>query len=96
MFNKTAVPMSQNINGRPVFLINDLERVQEVGPNINFDSLEKFHNSKRIFEKNKWSIHEIKLSLNGIINPSPVSLLMKFGIRVFLPIKFERINSIRG
>ncbi|KMV65934.1 hypothetical protein M970_060320 [Encephalitozoon cuniculi EcunIII-L] len=51
-----------------VFLINDFDRVQEMGPDINLDTVEIFRNAKDVFEKNKWNIRGIELSLNGILN----------------------------
>lgn len=51
-----------------IFLINDLQRVQEVGPDINSDTAEIFDNAKKIFENNEWKRYGIELALNGILN----------------------------
>ncbi|KAH9411291.1 hypothetical protein HK407_06g11220 [Ordospora pajunii] len=51
-----------------IFLINDFERVQEVGPGINHKTVQMFNISKSILEKNKWKRYSINLKLNGILN----------------------------
>lgn len=88
-----------------VFLINDYDRVQEIGPDINLDTMEIFKNAKDVFEGNKWNIHGIKLSLNGILNvvdkpliQEPFSRLHELGMiktRDFNPEYIEKADSIR-
>ncbi|ADM11638.1 zinc metallopeptidase [Encephalitozoon intestinalis ATCC 50506] len=65
-----------------VFLINDFDRVQEIGPDINLDTIEIFRNAKDIFERNRWSIDGIRLSLNGILNVIDKPLIPKSYVRL--------------
>ncbi|KHN69541.1 hypothetical protein M896_060390 [Ordospora colligata OC4] len=64
----TAKVTSDTQKRLPIFLINDFERVQEVGPSINQDTMQMFNISKKILEKNKWKRYNINLKLNGILN----------------------------
>lgn len=50
-----------------IFLINDAERVQEIGPEINLDTSEIFRSAKSIFEGNKW-LKQTELVLMGTLN----------------------------
>ncbi|KAG5860027.1 hypothetical protein KMI_03g04750 [Encephalitozoon hellem] len=88
-----------------IFLINDYDRVQEIGPDINLDTIEIFRNAKDIFEGNKWNIRGIELSLNGILNvvdrpliQEPFSRLQELEMiknRGFNPEYIEKADSIR-
>lgn len=84
--------MHKDVSGRKVlrlFVINDFERVQEVGPGINVDTIEIFNNAKNIFEKSRWRRHNIELVLSGILNVVDRPL-------IYEPFnEFQRLNRLR-
>lgn len=73
-----------------VLLVNDFERVQETGPNVNFDTIEIFNNAKMIFENNNWSKYDIELVLSGVFNVVDRPLMYE-------PFdEFRRLNRLRS
>lgn len=84
-----------------VFLINDTDRVEEVGPTINLDTIEIFKNAKQVFEGNKWT-SPVQLSLSGILNAVNGPLVRDFVDRPMGPgidtrpfhVEYEKADSI--
>jgi disintegrin and metalloproteinase domain-containing protein 17 len=51
-----------------VFLVNDMGRVQALGPEVNADTREIFINAKKLIEGSAWDRYKIKLVLSDILN----------------------------